>query len=61
MALLCFSIASGGPILPPWWSDRPAIWGMSVYTAGIPIARTVAFAGGFVAQAIFVLALFEIL
>jgi uncharacterized MAPEG superfamily protein len=32
-----------------------------VYTAGIPVARTLAFAGGFVAQAIFVLAIFKLL
>lgn len=32
-----------------------------VYTAGIPVARTLAFAGGFVAQAIFVLAIFRLL
>jgi uncharacterized MAPEG superfamily protein len=29
-----------------------------VYTAGIPVARTLAFAGGFVAQAMLVLAIF---
>ena len=28
-ALSCFSVVSGGSILPPRWPDRPAIWGMS--------------------------------
>ena len=30
MALVRFSVVSGGAILPPWWPDRPAIWEMSV-------------------------------
>jgi len=32
-----------------------------VYTAGIPVARTLAFTGGFIAQAIFVLAIFKLI
>jgi uncharacterized MAPEG superfamily protein len=34
---------------------------VAVYTAGIPVARTLAFAGGFVAQAIMVLAFFGVM
>lgn len=29
MAPTRFHFASGGPILPPPWPDRPAIWEMS--------------------------------
>jgi uncharacterized MAPEG superfamily protein len=33
---------------------------VAVYTAGLPIGRTLAFTGGFVAQAILVLAIFKL-
>jgi uncharacterized MAPEG superfamily protein len=34
---------------------------VAVYTLGIPVLRTLAFAGGFVAQALLVLAIFKLI
>jgi uncharacterized MAPEG superfamily protein len=54
------SVANGATVFASalyFWSRLVHV---TVYTLGIPVLRTLAFAGGFAAQAIFVLAIFGI-